>query len=382
MPGNDTLNGRAAARGMPARDPREPHRGVSPLELFFDLCFVVAIAQATSQLADAASAGQLAGAVTGYLTVFFAVWWAWMNFTWFASAFDNDDVAFRIATFVQITGALTLAAGTSSAFTRGDFTIVFLGYAVMRVGLVGLWLRAAYWNPGHRRAALRYATGLVVAMLGWSTMLTVDDWPMWAWCAMALVELAIPPWAESGRATPWNPHHIARRYGRFLIIVLGQSVLVVTESLRTALERDAGAALVAVIGGGLLLVFAMWWLYFAAAPARFLDSNRRAFAWGYGHYFIFGAAAAVGAGIAVNLDRAVGGAVATGTAAAATLTVPAAVYLLALWVLHLRPQRWRLADSLSLSVAFAVVVAATWSPWPLAIAGAATAGAAIGKSLP
>ncbi|MDN3518498.1 low temperature requirement protein A [Aquisalimonas lutea] len=369
-----------ACRAMHARDRRDPNRGVSPLELFFDLCFVAAIAQITTQLTQAVTAGGTATAIASYLTVFFAIWWAWMNFTWFASAFDNDDICCRLAAFVQMVGALILASGTAEAFTRGDFAIVFLGYAVMRLGLVASWLRAARWNPEHRGAAVQYAIGLSVAMAGWSTMLAAGAWPLWGWCLMALVELAIPPWAESRGSTPWNPHHVARRNGRFVIIVLGQSVIAVTGSVRIALDHgDAGVAVYSIIAGGLLLVFSMWWLYFAASPPRFLTTSGKAFMWGYGHYFVLCSAAAVGAGIAANLDLVTAGSPATGAPAAAALSVPVAVYLLALWLLHRRPGREHRGDTLLFPLALAMIVASTWLPWTALIVGIATAGLAAGS---
>jgi low temperature requirement protein LtrA len=88
--------------------------------------------------------------------VFFAIWWAWVNFTWFASAYDTDDVAYRLLTFVQIVGVLILAAGVPAAFVHGDFTVMTIGYVVMRVALVTQWLRAAHGDPSGRprRAAM------------------------------------------------------------------------------------------------------------------------------------------------------------------------------------------------------------------------------------
>ena len=73
---------------MVRRERTEEHRASTPLELFFDLCFVVAVAQGGSQLAHAFAAGHGWSALPHYLFVFFGVWWAWMNFTWFASSFD------------------------------------------------------------------------------------------------------------------------------------------------------------------------------------------------------------------------------------------------------------------------------------------------------
>ena len=141
---------------MGPRGRAEKQRAATPLELFFDLCYVVAVAQAGSQLAHALAGGQLRHGILGYLVVFFGIWWAWMNFTWFASAYDTDDVPYRIATFVQIAGALILAAGVPRAFADGDYRITVTGYVVMRVALGGQWLRAAASNGGaHRTVALR-----------------------------------------------------------------------------------------------------------------------------------------------------------------------------------------------------------------------------------
>ena len=77
---------------MGSRDTSEEHRASTPLELLYDLCFVVAIARAATLLHHAVSHGDAGYAVVSYVLVFFAIWWAWMNFTWFASAYDNDDV--------------------------------------------------------------------------------------------------------------------------------------------------------------------------------------------------------------------------------------------------------------------------------------------------
>ena len=92
---------------MRARSPHEPHRTATPPELLFDLVFVVAISEAAQGLHHALGSGHVTDGLLGYLTVFFAIWWAWMNFTWFASAYDCDDLPYRLATLVQIAGALT-----------------------------------------------------------------------------------------------------------------------------------------------------------------------------------------------------------------------------------------------------------------------------------
>lgn len=100
-PAGTTIRIRIRVR-MSARAIDEPHRVSSQLELLFDLTFVVAVAAVTAQFAhDIAEGRGLAGLVP-FLQVFFAIWWAWMNFTWFASSYDTDDVAYRVLTMVQM----------------------------------------------------------------------------------------------------------------------------------------------------------------------------------------------------------------------------------------------------------------------------------------
>ncbi|MGH2764411.1 MAG: low temperature requirement protein A [Actinomycetota bacterium] len=356
---------------MAPRDPTEEHRVVTPLELFFDLCFVVAVAQAGNRLHHALSEGHVAEGAVAYASVFFAIWWAWMNFTWFASAYDSDDVPYRLATLVQIAGALILAAGVPRAFDDRDFGVVTLGYVVMRVALVGQWLRAARSNPAGRRTALRFAGGVTAAQAGWVGVLAVPrEWYLAGAVIMAGVELLVPVWAERATPTTWHPRHIAERFGLFTIIVLGEAVLAATLAIQSALDAGEGSLdLVAVVGGGLLTVFGMWWLYFAKPAERLLDSNRRAFRWGYGHLFVFASAAAVGSGLAVAVDRVTGHAHLSYRAAAATFTVPVALYLLVVWVVHLGPHRERSIRRVLVPGAALSVLAATAAGYPVLVTG-------------
>src|SRR5688572_20917564 len=152
---------------MIARPADEPHRTVSSLELLFDLTFVVAIASITEPLAHSIAEGHALQGLTPYLQVFFAIWWAWMNFTWFGSAYDTDDVTYRLLTAVQMVGVLVLAAGVPAAVTDNDYLAVTLGYLIMRIGLVAQWLRAAIEDPASRGTALRYAVGIAMLEVGW-----------------------------------------------------------------------------------------------------------------------------------------------------------------------------------------------------------------------
>ncbi len=335
-------------RPMQARQPDEPDRASTPLELFFDLSFVVAVAFASNRLHHAIATDDLRHGLFGYVGVFFSIWWAWMNFTWFASAYDCDDVPYRIVTMLQIAGALVLAAGVPRAFDSQDYTLVLAGYVVMRLALVTQWLRASHGDPLRRVAAQRFAIGISVAQAGWVGLIvlhqgthTLSDS---AWGAgfllLAIVEVLVPVWAEHASHTTWNPHHIAERYGLFTLIVLGESVLASTTAIQTSLDAGHNSVtLISLAISGLVTVFALWWLYFEAPSGRWLTTTFGAFAWGYGHLVIFGSAAAIGAGIAAAVDREIGAASISTTTAGLATALPIAVYLVCLSVLHL--PAWR-----------------------------------------
>jgi low temperature requirement protein LtrA len=336
---------RTFLRPMRARSADEPHRVSTPLELFFDLCFVVAVAQAALPLHHSISEDHVGHGLYGYLTVFFAIWWAWMNFTWFASAYDTDDDVYRITTLVQIAGALVLAAGVEAAFERTDFLLITIGYVIMRLALVSQWLRAARSDPQRRPTAYRYAIGVTAVQVLWLLRLLIPhDSPLLgpAFVLLALLELAVPVWAERapGGPTTYHPHHIAERYGLFTIIVLGEAVLSATVAFQSAFEEGEGkyqTELISLAVSGIVVVFSLWWIYFDRSAHRLITRLRTSLMWGYGHYFIFAAAAAVGAGIAVNVDYVTHHAEISRTTAAYAIAVPVAVYLLFVYVLHIRP---------------------------------------------
>ena len=347
------------ARPMTPRDPEEVHRVATPLELFFDLVFVVAIASAAAELHHGLSAGHL-DAIVGFVLVFFAIWWAWMNYTWFASAYDSDDVVFRLLTFTIMTGSLMLAAGVPDLFDDGQSGVVVAGYAVMRLGMVALWLRAAAAHPEGRRTALVYAVGITAVQLLWIARLLLhgNGLLLATFLLLVLAELSVPVLAERvGAPTPFHPHHVAERYGLFTIIVLGEVILASVQAIQGAIAApDAGGTaghaapapggggpspqLWLLIVGGLLLVFSLWWLYFKRDHADLIGQGRRiTWAFGYAHVAVFASVAAVGAGLASAVDVVEGEAVATPRAAALALAIPISLYALTLSGLHAAADR-------------------------------------------
>ncbi|MFD8814683.1 low temperature requirement protein A [Streptomyces sp. NPDC059627] len=364
-------------RRLTARGRDETHRVSSPLELFFDLCFVVAIAQAGVALVHAVAAGHAGEGVLNYAMQFFAIWWAWMNFTWFSSAYDNDDVLYRVVTLVQIAGVLVLAAGISQAFTDHDYLVVWLGYVIMRLAMAAQWFRAARWARGAERTmALRYAGGVLLCLVGWLGLVVLPEPARpWVFLVMAIAEMCVPLYAEKDYATSWHPHHIAERYGLFTIIVLGETISAATVAVKSAVaEHDALGELLPIAAGGLVIVFSAWWIYFVVPIQAHLRSNRQSFLWGYGHYLIFASAASIGAGIEVAVEEAVGKAHLSTTAASAAVTVPTALYLLTVWALHSRHFKVGLAQQLVLPVTALLVLCCTFlGSWAVPAAGVVSA---------
>jgi low temperature requirement protein LtrA len=372
------------ARPMTGRDPNEAHRASTPLELFVDLAFVVAIAQCVASLHHGLVEGHIAASIEAYPMVFFAIWWAWMNFTWFASAYDTDDAMYRVAVFCQMAGVLILAAGVPRAFAEGKFAVVTIGYLVMRVGLVSQWIRVARSKSATSASATRYAIGLPVLQIGWIALLWVDaPYARPCFAILVMAELFVPFWAERSAGTSWHPEHIAERYGLFTIIVLGESVLSATLGVQGAIDsggafRDLGA----IIAGGFLIMISMWWFYFDQ-PSQEVTEHIRSetdalqwttFVWGYGHVFVFATVAATGASLAVAVDGAIGHSELNDWQTALSTTVPVSMYVVTLWVLHAQGRKlwWRNAKPPAIAL---LVLASTWLPEPVLGVGVVLAAA-------
>lgn len=323
---------------MGPRDPDASHRAATPLELLFDLASVIAIAAAAAGLHHAIVEANATVGIVKFLLAFFAIWWAWMNYTWFASAYDNDDAIFRIATFVIIGGAVTMAAGIEPLFDALDVSMVIAGYIIMRAAQALLWLRAARGDPARRFTNLTYAVGLLVVQACWLLLLLFpqirDAFLLPAIVVGIVAELLVPVLAERKTNTPWHREHIEERYGLLTIIVLGEILLAAALSLRTVSAGEYNIAFVHIAMSAVAVTGAMWWLYFPGG--RHLHSTRLsdALAWGYGHFLIFGSAAAVGAGFAVLVDIVAGKAEVGIVIGDYAVGIPLALYMSGLWLVR------------------------------------------------
>lgn len=350
------------------RDHSVEERTATPLELFFDLCFVVAIAFLAADLHHGIADGHPWEAALTYALLFVPIWWAWMSFTWFATAFDHDDAVHRVLTMLQMAGVLAVAA-TAHTASGGELVPFAVAYAAMRVPLVLQWVRAARHDAAYRRFAMTYAAGLTGAQVLWVLGAVLGGTVMPVLFVLALAtDLATPVLAvrrAPGRV--FHPGHVAERYGLFTLIVLGETVLAVTVALQEAIEGDVGAGTaVVIVVAALLIVFASWWTYFDTLGRDGLTRNRRAaFVWGYGHYLLYAALAAVGAGVQAQVELVAHG---EGRAAPAAVAVPVAVSLAAIGWLQLAANRRSREARAPLTGAALCAVVAVVPGWPSAAA--------------
>ncbi|MCO4264112.1 low temperature requirement protein A [Pseudarthrobacter sp. MDT3-26] len=368
---------RHAMARVGGRDPHEKHRATTPLELFFDLTFVIAFGVAGSRFAHQIAEAHFGAGLLGFSFAMFAVIWAWINFTWFASAYDTDDWVFRLVTMVQLLGVLILAMGIEPMFhslVEGDHVdnaVMVGGYVIMRLALVFQWLRAARQDPARRRTCQRYATYLGVVQLGWIAVLIIEADILTTFLVAAplfILEMATPYAAERSMRTPWHAHHIAERYGLLAIIALGECLIGAIETLRAIVAHHGWSVDAAMVGfGGTALAFSMWWIYFIlpAGPALHLQRHR-SFFFGYAHMPIFAAIAATGAGLhvaAYYVDHE-----AHISAAVASIAVPVALFKVSLtWLFSVMI----CVDRTVIAVAAGVVAALAGS------VGLATAGVSV-----
>jgi low temperature requirement protein LtrA len=333
-------------RRFSGRDPDESHRASTPLELLYDLTIVVAFGTAADQLAHAVARDHIWPGIAGFAFGAFAVSWAWLNYSWFASAYDTDDWVFRLATMVQMGGVIVLALGLPQLFASIDHGntldnhVVVAGYVVMRVALLFLWWQVARHDPAHRQAARTYMATVGGAQVGWVAFAVLDP-PLGvgiaAFVVLIAAELTGPFIAERTTGTPWHARHIAERYGLLVIITLGEVIIGTVAALNAVVHGDAGwtvdAALLTVAGIG--LTFGCWWMYFSVPWAEPLARHReRGFAFGYGHLVIFAALAAMGAGLHVAALSLEGKAEIGATAIVLSVSIPFAIYATAFYALY------------------------------------------------
>jgi low temperature requirement protein LtrA len=354
---------------MTGRDPHEAGRAATPLELLFDLTFVIAFGTAAGELAHFLADGYVWEGVLGFAFAIFAVSWAWINFAWFASAYDTDDWIYRLTTMVQMVGVLILALGLPQMFEslhEGDHVdngVMVLGYVVMRVPMIFQWWRASREDPERTTVCRTFIVTLVISQAGWIVLaLAPTSIPVTfvLIVLLILIEATGPLIAERRMVgTPWHPHHIAERYGLLVIIALGEGLIGTVATLSAIIGEEGWTVDVAALGiAGVGVTFGMWWSYFTLPGGDLLHAHReRSFAWGYGHIPVFGALVAVGAGLHAAAYRLEEQSALSDTETVLTVVVPLAAYVGLLYALYALLTRTLDPFHLLLIIGSAVVLA-------------------------
>jgi low temperature requirement protein LtrA len=262
------------------------------LELFFDLVFVVAIAQLADGLAEDPS-------VHGFLVfagLFVAVWWAWVGYTFYADRFDTDDPPHRILMIAGMFAVAVLASVIPDAF-HGETASFALAYAGVRAVVVVLNERAWWHLPAARPLLNVYIPAFTASIALFLVSAAVEPpYRYWIWAVALTIDLGTPlASAERIRQVPIHSSHIPERIGLFTIIVFGESVLAVvvgTTSVSWGLESGATAAL------GFALAGALWWLYFDYVDSSIVKRTiAAAQTYLYAHLPLLIGLAALGAGV-------------------------------------------------------------------------------------
>lgn len=360
------------AFSLRARSTTQEHRAATPLELMFDLAAVIAIAATVAGMHHAFAAGHFAEGIINFIFSFFMIWIAWLNYTWFASAYDDESLLFRSLSMVIMFGALVLAAGIPTVFETGAAYITLTGFIIMRVCLIALWLAAARGDPEHSRVSRRYALGLTLVQIYWTVMVLL----MPAGSAMGLpmfalgvvFELLVPAFAERENSTPWHKHHIVERHSLLNIIVLGECFLAIVMALQASVGHGGLSWDLVEIGVlASFITFMLWGLYFSEQEHLESVEKKHTMIWGYGHFALFATAAAAGGGFAVMVEVATHHAHISETAAALTVAIPVAIYVLTLWVIRDRVGMKGLGGLVMPAAAILIVVAGMFPVQPLLV---------------
>jgi low temperature requirement protein LtrA len=272
------------------------------LELFFDLVFVVAIAELGLNLTrDPTLYGLL-----GYVGLFFPVVWVWAGFTFYANRFDTDDLAYRLLILVAMFAVGALATNAPGAIEKGGEAFA-VSYVFIRLVLLALYARAIRFVPAARRLAALFFTAFSIGTVLWVVSLLVAPPGRWWLWALALAgEMAVPFFAWRLVSAPVDPRHLPERFGLLTIIVLGESVLAVVLGVAdTTWEVESGLA----AGGGFLAAAAVWWIYFDFLDESVVTRGRIAgLVFTYAHFPIIIGVATLGVGVKFEILAAAGNA--------------------------------------------------------------------------
>ena len=231
---------------------REGER-VTPLELFFDLVFVLAITQCTALMSHHPTWSGLAQG----LLVLGMLWWSWTGYSWLTSVIDPEEGAVRLVMFGAMAALLLVSLCVPEAF--GSLALAFaLIYGVVRSAHIALFMLASPEDDALRHSVLAWPPAPRSRSPCWPRPRSSTASPRARCGRLPSSSTWAGPTSSAPRAGSSSPSHFAERHGLIVIIALGESIVAI--GLGAAHELTLGIGAAAVLG--VALTAAMWWIYF------------------------------------------------------------------------------------------------------------------------
>jgi low temperature requirement protein LtrA len=301
------------------------------LELFFDLVFVISIAEVVHTLEDYRSLGDFLGTAG----LFVAVWWAWVGYTVYADRFDTDDLLHRVLVLAGMLAVIAMALSVHDALHGGAAQFALTFVAVRGIVLL-LNARARRHAAAARPLLNLYLTAFSIGASLWLVSVFVPEPARYVLWGVALVIELSAPWVGRHQIAkaPIHASHLVERFGLFTLIVLGESVISVAQG---AADVDWTAVTVAAAIGGFVAVACLWWLYFDSIDDGAIRSVLQGLTWNYAHLPLLAGLVSVAVGTEYAVIEAATGELQRSTALA--LGAGTALYLLATVVTGLAVRR-------------------------------------------
>ena len=233
---------------------RRSEERVTPLELFFDLVFVLAITQCTGLMANHTTWAELGHG----MLVLALLWWSWVGYAWLTSVVDPEEGAVRFAMFAAMAALLVVALCVPESF--GDSRVLFAcAYAGVRFGQIALFILASRDEPDLRRSiwGLAASTAIAASLLLFGALFEDDGIQAAIWGFALLLDMG-EPYLFGSEGWKLAPSHFAERHGLIIIIALGEAIV----AIGVGAHQHVDAGIVAASALGMAVAGELWWLYF------------------------------------------------------------------------------------------------------------------------
>lgn len=287
----------------------EPTRHATWLELFFDLVFVLAIAQLAHLLhSDPSWTG-----IIGFVALFVPVWWLWIDFSYYADQFDVDRGPYRLVMLGVMFGLVILALTIHDALHGGSARFA-AAYSALRLVIIFLYVQAWRFVPQSRELTQRYTLSFAAAGLLWLlSIITPEPIRYGLWAIALAIEISNGPITYlTIKQVPTQKSHMDERFGLFVIIVLGEAIVAVATGVAET-QWQWNSILTGT--SGFIAAVGLWWMYFERADESTINwalrggrlALLRSFIYGYSHLLAFMGIVATGVGVQFAIEAASSG---------------------------------------------------------------------------